>query len=84
MSNTLELVVRGDTSTDKAKDFSGKGAFEQDKESKENCSTMWLAISGSMEVALVSRLFWVSHPALLVCLRALPGGVHLSVKTDSA
>ena len=66
LSNTLKWIVQGDTCTDKAKGFIGKGCQgreQQGKGTQENCSTSWLAVSGFMEVGLVFRLSLANHLA---------------------
>ena len=50
-------MVRGDTRADKAGDLIGKGRLggeRQGKGTQENCSAMWLAVSGFMVMGLVS------------------------------
>ena len=80
LSNTQKWIVRGDTRANKARDFIGKGrqGREQgDKGTQENCSAMWLAVSGFM---LTGLAFWVVSGQssclcpYLVWLRVLPGG----------
>ena len=64
LSNTRKLIVRGDTYTDKARDFIGKGnpgGEQQGKGTQKNCSTLWLAVLGFMVMGLVSRLFSANH-----------------------
>ena len=66
-SNTRKWIVWGETCVDKASDFIGKGRLDEEQEGKgtqENCSAMWLEVSGFMMVIL-SQSFW---------LRVLPGG----------
>ena len=63
-SNTRKWVVWGDTCADKARDFIGKGppgGEQQGKGTQENCSAMWLAVSGFMVMGLVSGLSLPSH-----------------------
>ena len=62
--NTRKLIVQGDTRADKARDFIGKGhpgREQQVKRTQENCSVMWLAVSGFMVKGLVSRLSLANH-----------------------
>ena len=57
LSNTQKWIVRGDTCADKARDFIGKGrpgGEQEGKGTQENCSAMWLAVSGFMVMGLVS------------------------------
>ena len=59
-----ELIVRGDTCVDKARDFIGKGHMggeQQGKGTQENCSVTWLAVSGFMVMGLVSGLSLANH-----------------------
>ena len=90
LSNTWEWIVRGDTRTDKAKDFIGKGHSGREqggKGTQENCSAMWLLISGFM---LVGLAFWCLWPIILfVPIFGLSQGpswwrVQLSAKMDSS
>ena len=86
LSNTQKWIVWGDTCADKVKDFIGKGHTiywegreQQGKGAQENCSAMWLAVSGFMVMVLVSWLCLANHLSwLIVWLRFLPGGVHIS------
>ena len=51
LSNTQKCIVQGDTCADKARDFIGKehpGGEQWGKETQENCSAAWLAMSGFM------------------------------------
>ena len=63
LSNTQKRIVRGDTCADKARDFIGKGhpGGEQGKETQENCSAAWLAMSGFMMMGLVSKCSLTNH-----------------------
>ena len=64
LSNTWKLIVRGDTCADKARDFIGKGhpgGEQQGKGTQENCSAVWLAVSGFMVMGLVSGLSLAHH-----------------------
>ena len=64
LSNTWKWIVWGDTCADKARDFIGKGrpgGEQQGKGTQENCSAMWLEISGFMAMGLVSRLSLANH-----------------------
>ena len=64
LSDTRKWIVWGDTHADKAKDFIGKGQAGREQWSKgtqENCSAMWLTVSGFMEMVLVSRLSLANH-----------------------
>ena len=64
LSNTRKWIVRRDTCADKARDFIGKGRpgrKQWGKETQEDCFAMWLAISGFMLMALVSRLSFANH-----------------------
>ena len=66
LSNNRKGIVRGDTCTDKAKDFIGKGrprGQQQGKGTWENCSTTWLKISGFMVMELISWLSLANHLA---------------------
>ena len=38
-----------------------QGRDQQSKGTQENCSAMWLAVSGFMVMGLVSRLFLANH-----------------------
>ena len=49
LSNTQKWIVRGDTRADKARNFIGKrcpGEEQQGKGTQEDCSAMWLTVSG--------------------------------------
>ena len=60
---------------------------QQGKGAQENCSTMWLAVSGFMVIGLVSGLSLASHPA---CAHIWPdsgpswGCAHFSAKMNSS
>ena len=76
LSNTWEWIVQGDTCTDRAKDIIGKGNLggrEQGERTQEDCSAMWLAVSGFIIIRLVFQL--VSGQSSYLCL-----WLHLSVK----
>ena len=84
LSNTQKWIVWGDTRTDKAKDFIGKGrpgGEQQGKGSQENCSAMWLPVSGFMVMGLAFQVV-SGHSSCscpyLVWLRVLPGGTCIS------
>ena len=47
-----------ETRADKARDFIGKGSLGREQ---EDCSAMWLAFLGFMEMGLVSRLPLANH-----------------------
>ena len=62
--NTQKWIVQGDTRADKTRDFIVKGCLGREQEgggTQEDCSAMWLAVSGIMVMGLVSRLFLASH-----------------------
>ena len=64
LSNTQKWIVRGDTCADKARDFIGKGnpgGEQQGKGTQENCSAVWLAVSGFMVMGLVSGWSLANH-----------------------
>ena len=64
LSNTQKWIVGGDTCTDKARGFIGKGCPGREQEGKgtqENCSVTWLAVSSFMVMVLVSRLSLASY-----------------------
>ena len=57
LSNTWKWIVQGDTCADKARDFIGKGhpgGEQEGKGTQENCSAVWLKVSGFMVMGLVS------------------------------
>ena len=57
LSNTWKSIVWGDTCADKARGFIGKGHLGGEvygQGTKENCSALWLAVSGFMVMGLVS------------------------------
>ena len=58
------MYFQGDTRADKARDFIGKGhpgGEQWGKGTQENCSAMWLTISGFMVMGLVSGLSLANH-----------------------
>ena len=66
LSNTQKWIVQGDTCACKARDFIGKGRPGGEQEgqgqgTQENCSAIWLAVSGFMVTGLVSRLSLANH-----------------------
>ena len=64
LSNTWKWIVWGDACADKARDFIEKGSLgeeQQGKGTQENCSAVWLAVSGFMVMELVSRLFLANY-----------------------
>ena len=64
LSNTRKLIVRGDTYTDKARDFIGKGnpgGEQQGKGTQKNCSATWLAVSGFMVMELLPEFSLANH-----------------------
>ena len=64
LSNTQKWIVRGNICADKARDFIGKGCLGREQEGKgtqENCSVIWLAVSGFMMMGLVSGLSLANH-----------------------
>ena len=64
LSNSQKWIVQGDTCADKASDFIGKrclGGEQYGKGTQENCSAMWLTVSGFMVMELVSGLSLASH-----------------------
>ena len=64
LSNTRKWIVQGDTSANKARDFTGKGhpgGEQQGKGTQENCSAAWLAVSGFMVMGLVSGWSLANH-----------------------
>ena len=53
-----------ETCADKARDFIGKGhpgGEQEGKGTQENCSAVWLTVSGFMVMGLVSRLSLMNH-----------------------
>ena len=76
LPNTRKRIVRGDTYADKARDFIGKGhpgGEQQGKGTQENCSAVWLAVSGFMVMGLVSGLSLANHSNSV-----FPGGAHIA------
>ena len=64
LPNAWKWIVRGDTGTDKARDFIGKGCpggGQEGKRTQENCSDMWLTVWGFIVMGLVSRLSLANH-----------------------
>ena len=64
LSNTRKWIVWGDTYTDKARDFIGKGhpgGEQQGKGTQEDSSVKWLAVSGFMVIGFVPGLFLTNH-----------------------
>ena len=64
LSNTQKWIVRGDTCSEKARDFIRKGSLggeQQGNRTQEDCSVMWLAASGFTVMGLVSRLSLANH-----------------------
>ena len=64
LSNTWKWIVQGDTCSDKARDFTGKGHPGREQEGKgtqEDCSATWLAVLGFMVMGLVSGLSSANH-----------------------
>ena len=62
--STGKWIVQGDTCADQARDFIGKGSLGREQESKatqENCSAVWLTVSGFILMGLVSRLALAKH-----------------------
>ena len=90
LSGSWKCVVQGDTHADKAKDFIGKGRLgreQQGKRTQENCSAMWLAVSGFVGMEIASRLPLANH--LTQPILGLGQGpswwqVHCSAKMDSS
>lgn len=61
---TLRKALSKEIHADKARDFIGKqhpGEEQQGKGSQENCSALWLAVSGFMVIGLVSGLSLANH-----------------------
>ena len=57
-------MVPGDTHADKARGFFGKGLQgreQQGKGTQENCSAIWLVVSGSLVMELVSGSSLANH-----------------------
>ena len=66
LSNAWKWIVQGDTGTDEAKDVIVKGCpgrEQQGKGTQENCSVMWLKVSGFMKMGLFSTLSLASRLA---------------------
>ena len=64
LSNTRKWTVRGDTRADNARDFTGKGHpgwEQQGKGNQDDCSAMWLEVSGFMVMGLFSGLSLANH-----------------------
>ena len=64
LCNTQKWIVWGDTCAGKARDFIGKGhpgGEQKGKGTQENCSVIWLAVSGFMVMGLVSGLSLANH-----------------------
>ena len=58
-ASTRKCIVQGDTCTEKARDFIGKGCpggQQTHKGTQKSCSATWLTASGFMIMGLVSRL----------------------------
>ena len=58
-AGTRKCIVQGDTCSDKARDFIGKGCpgrQQMHKGTQKSCSATWLRASGFMIMGLVSRL----------------------------
>ena len=63
---TLRNELSKEVRADKARDFIGRGVLggeQQGKGTQENCSAMWLAVSGFMVMDLLSGLSLASHLA---------------------
>ena len=61
---TLRNELSEETCAEKARDFIGKGYSGKEQQSKgtqENCSVVWLVVSGFMVIGLLSRLSLASH-----------------------
>ena len=61
---TLGRELSKETHADKARDFIGRrhpGREQQGKGTQENCSAMWLVVSGFMLMGLVSGLSLANH-----------------------
>ena len=61
---TLRSELSEETCAEKARDFIGKGYLGKEQQSKgtqENCSVMWLVVSGFMVIGLPSRLSLANH-----------------------
>ena len=64
LSNIQKCTVQGDAHVNKARDFTGKGYAGGElgrKGSRENCSAMWLAVSGFMVMGSASGLSLARH-----------------------
>ena len=64
LSNTQKWNVQGDTCTDKGRDFVGKDCPRGDQEDKwiqQDCSAMWLAVSGFYGDGISFWLSLVNH-----------------------
>ena len=59
LSNTWKWILQGDTSADKARDFTGKGQWG--KGTQENSSATWLTVSSFMVMELVPGLSLANH-----------------------
>ena len=76
LGNELSVV----RSAVKARDFIGKGCRgggQEGEVNRENCSSMWLTVSGFMVIGLVSCLSLASHSELGSFL-----GAHASLSQD--
>ena len=61
---TLRNELSEETCAEKARDFIGKGYSGKEQQSKgtqENCSVVWLVVSGFMVIGLLSRLSLANH-----------------------
>ena len=76
------MNVWGDTHAAKAEAFTGKGCPDREQQGKgtqENCSAMWLAVSGFIGMGSLSTLSLASHLDWpMLGLAQGPGGVCIS------
>ena len=75
LPNTWKWAVWGETHTDKARDFTGKGGpggEQVGKGTPDNCSATWLTVSGFMAMGLVLG------SDLSLWFRVLPGGTCIA------
>jgi len=75
LPNTWKWAVWGETHTDKARDFTGKGrpgGEQVGKGTPDDCSATWLTVSGFMAMGLVLG------SDLSLWFRVLPGGTCIA------
>ena len=80
---TLRNELSEETCAEKARDFIGKGYSGKEQQSKgtqENCSVVWLVVSGFMVIGLLSRLSLANHSHsgsfLVACASLSQDGFH--------